>query len=192
MANAWGNRPLFAVGLLGVLGLAFWKRRAMGATAFISHAQEEKVIRRTFADYAEQGGLNADFVLSIVKVESDFRMNAVNKTGRDGKRGGAWGPTQITEKTVRALGYKGLMEAFTKDVNLAALWTVKILNDSRKRMPLTTLADYVAAWNAGKDDADKNNDGELEELSPEHLTRKDYLPKAKLALVYVQATKGRA
>jgi hypothetical protein len=83
------------------------------------------------------------------------------------------------------MGYSGPMEEICADPELAAEWTARILDDSNKRKPLTTLADYCAAWNAGRDDADKNDDGQLEELPPEHSTRKLYLPRAIVALQWV-------
>lgn len=147
---------------------------------------EQQRVRAHLREGANRGGLEPDYVEAIGYVETEWRLGLTNMTGRDGARGGAWGPTQITEKTVRTLGYTGPMQAFNEDPYLAATWTAIILNDHRKRKPLVTLADYVAAWNAGKDDADKNNDGKLEELPPEHPTRKHYLPRAEKGLAIIR------
>lgn len=183
----------FVVAGLGVLGLAIWRRKDVATTAkklFPNRTEEERAIRKAFLKWAVIGNLDPDFMQVIPKVETGYRLNSVNKKGRDGDRGGAWGASQITEKTARALGYTGKMEAFLTDAELCAQWTAKILNDHRKRKPLDTLADYIAAWNAGKDNADANNNNELEELGDKHQTRTDYLPKAKAALAYVQQTRG--
>lgn len=152
----------------------------------VTRAEERRRVRVALRDAAERAGLEADFLDAIGMVESRWRLAAVNQSGPDGARGGAWGPTQITERTARGHGYTGPMEAFTRDPELAALWTARILRASANRRPLLTLADYVAAWNAGKDDADRNDDGQLEELREDHPTRVDYLPKAVVALTYVR------
>jgi hypothetical protein len=140
--------------------------------------------REALCAAATRHALVPEFVEAIGKVETNWVSNLVNQTGRDAKRGGAWGVTQITERTARAHGYTGPMEAFIADVELAAEWTGRILSEAKD---LTTLADYCAAWNAGRYDADKDNDGDLDELPAGHSTREHYLPRAIQALAFVQA-----
>lgn len=146
---------------------------------------EQQRVRAHLRDGAGRGGLEADFLEVIGYVESQWRMNQRNLVGPDGARGGSYGPTQISQQTARDHGYTGSMEKFCEDPYLAATWTARILNDKRLQMPMVTLADYVAKWNAGRYDADKNNDGNLEELRPDHPTRK-YLEKAKQALEMIR------
>jgi hypothetical protein len=153
----------------------------------VKWTEEKRRVRVELRAAAARYGLVPAYLEAIAGVENMWSLSGTNLVGADGARGGAWGPTQITEKTVRKLGYTGDMAALNRDPALAAEWTGRILADSHKRKPLTTLADYVAAWNAGKDDADRNNDGQLEELPATHSTRKDYLPRAFKALATVKA-----
>lgn len=152
----------------------------------LGSAHPVHVVRSRLRAAAARHCLRPDFLDAIGKVETDWHSNLVNQTGPDAARGGAYGPTQITRKTARAIGYTGPMEALCADPELAAEWTARILADSNARKPLTTLADYCAAWNAGRDDADKDNDGDLDELRPGHSTREHYLPRAISALAWVQ------
>jgi hypothetical protein len=157
-------------------------------TAWVVKWNEEKrKVRRALRDAAGRFGLVPEFLEAIAGVENRWSLSGTNLVGADGARGGAWGPTQITEKTARGHGYTGPMSAFNTDPALAAEWTGRILAASHKRKPLATLADYVAAWNAGRDDADKNDNGQLEELPETHSTRRDYLPRAYSALATVKA-----
>lgn len=157
-----------------------------GAIVALKLTAEQRKVRRELRAAAARFGLAPEFLEAIARVENTWKLAGTNLVGADGARGGAWGPTQITERTARALGYAGRMAAFNEDASLAAEWTGRILSDAHKRKALTTLADYVAAWNAGKDDADKNNDGDLEELPATHSTRRHYLPRAVAALKLVK------
>lgn len=150
-------------------------------------ARDRAATRRALRDAATRYGLRPDYVDAIGWVESRWDVAAVNMAGTDGARGGAHGVTQITERTARDHGYTGTMEALRKDAVLAADWTGRILSAAHKRRPLTTLADYAAAWNAGRDNADKNDNGQLEELPVTHSTRAHYLPRATAALAIVAA-----
>jgi hypothetical protein len=174
-----GGRWLLVV-VLVVLLLA-------GGTAVVSLTEEQRKVRAALRAAAARYGLRPDYLDAIARVENLWRLSGTNLAGADGARGGAWGPTQITERTARALGYTGPMSAFNSDANLAAEWTARILVDAHRRKPLDTLADYAAAWNAGRDNADANNDGQLEELPATHSTRAHYLPRAVAALALVKA-----
>lgn len=156
------------------------------ATKVAKGIVDRRRVRLALREAAVKFNLDPDFLEAIGYVESRWNVAAVNRAGRDGERGGAWGPTQITERTAREHGYTGPIEEFTRDAELAATWTGRILRAASDRRHLETLADYVAAWNAGRDDADRNNDGELEELRPDHPTRSDYLPRAVAALELVR------
>jgi hypothetical protein len=169
---------LLVVVLLAVAG---------GGAVVLTLTAEQRKVRAALRAAAARYGLRPDYLDAIARVENLWRLAGTNMAGTDGARGGAWGPTQITERTARALGYAGPMSAFNSDPELAAEWTARILLDAHKRRPLATLADYVGAWNAGRDDADKNNDGQLEELPATHSTRAHYLPRAVAALALVKA-----
>lgn len=173
--------------VLVVLAVVLLPGGALVAVA-VKLSADKKRVRRALREAAVRVNLDADYLDAIGYVESRWSLGAVNKAGRDGARGGAWGPTQITERTARDHGYTGDMAAFTRDPELAALWTGRILRAAADRRPLDTLADYVAAWNAGRDDADRDNDNDLDELPATHQTRRDYLPKALAALDVVRET----
>lgn len=161
-----------------------------GGTVAISVVEEKRRVREALRKWAILGNLDEQFVQAIGYVESRWRMDRVNMSGADGARGGSWGPTQISELTARGHGYAGAMVEFTRDPDLAGKWTSIILNAHRRRAPIVTLADYVAAWNAGKDNADRNDDGQLEELPPSHSTRRIYLPDALTALALIRSEKA--
>lgn len=123
--------------------------------------------------------------------ESGWRP-ATNMSGKDGERGGAWGPTQITQLTARAHGYTGAMAALNSDPRLAAEWTVKILAAANPR----TFADVVGWWNAGVRDADPENVGLLTSPKVPRLTSAAYWPGALysygLAAVTAHRLRGAA
>jgi soluble lytic murein transglycosylase-like protein len=56
---------------------------------------------------AGASGIDAALVAAICSVESGFNPNAVNNTGGDALRGGAWGLMQVTLKTAQGYGYTG-------------------------------------------------------------------------------------
>lgn len=106
-------------------------------------------------------------------VESRWQLDAVNRSGADGARGGAWGPTQITEKTARGVGYTGDISQLAADPDLAADWTAKIML-ARPGGPPRTPEDAAAWWNAGRTSFDS--------LPEDHVTRTDYAPKFLAAI----------
>lgn len=159
----------------------------VGGKLIVDKLTEKGRVRKALREAAVMFGLYPDFVDAIGKVEGpNWTLNARSTDPRDEARGGSYGPTQISEKTARGHGYTGDMEEFRRDPELAARWTAIILRAAEDRRHLETLADYVAAWNAGRDDADRNDNGQLEELPATHHTRKNYLPAAIVALAYVQ------
>lgn len=141
--------------------------------------EEQRRIRRALREAASKHGVAPDIVDAIGYVESRWKMGAVNKSGADGARGGAWGPTQITERTARAHGYTGPMEALTQSAQLAGEWTARILKARPGGVP-KSVEDAAAWWNGGKVSAAV--------LAPTHMTRRDYIPKALAALQLVKGT----
>jgi len=159
-----------------------------GGAVVVKWTEERRRVRVELRKASRRFGLVPEYLEAIAGVENRWRISGTNLAGPDGARGGAWGATQITERTARGHGYTGAMAALNADPALAAEWTGRILAAAHGRRRLTTLADYVAAWNAGRDDADKNNDGRLDELPESHPTRRDYLPRAESALAAVRAS----
>lgn len=150
--------------------------------AVVKTIEDEKdLVRRTFADWAGRAGIDSDLVLAIVEVESRARLDVVNLSGRDGARGGSYGPTQISAKTAKAFGFTGDPMDFTRDANLAAEWTMKILR-ARPGGPPTNTNDAAAWWNGGATT--------LERLAPTNTARTDYAPK--LAAAYAAITEEDA
>jgi hypothetical protein len=143
-------------------------------------------LRAAGARYAAAGKLSAeapDWIEAIGRVETGLRLGRVNRSGPDGARGGSWGPTQISEKTARAHGYLGAMEAINSDASVAAEWTARILAAAHPR----NFAEAVAAWNAGRYGADKDRDGVLDPGEAPEITVTDYWPKALAALEQARA-----
>lgn len=123
-------------------------------------------------------GVDPDILDAIGKVESQWSLGAVNDTGADAGRGGAYGPTQITEKTARAHGYTGPMADLTTNAAVAALWTAKIMANRPGGAP-STIDDAAAWWNAGR--------ARASDLPAGHVTLTTYIPRARAALTYVQS-----
>lgn len=135
-----------------------------------------KKVREALRRESIAGGLNPDWLDAISMHEGPYwKLNAINLTAGDAARGGAYGPTQITTKTARAYGYSGDMEAFRKDANLAAKWSVIILKAGNPK----SFADAAAWWNAGK--------RRFSDLAPNHVTRTKYWPAVEKTLAYVQS-----
>jgi hypothetical protein len=150
----------------GPLGLA------AGAVAlFPDRERVREALRTAF----EARGLPGEWGEALGWVESRWRLGATNMSGPDGARGGAWGPTQITEKTARAYGYSGDMAAFTADPDLAAQWSATIMAAGHP----ATLSDAGAWWNAGR--------ASFDALPPDHVTRVTYVPRLLAALDAIES-----
>jgi soluble lytic murein transglycosylase-like protein len=154
-----------------------------GAVVVVSRERLRDLLRRAAIRY----GIRPELVDALAKVESNWKLGAVNKAGRDGARGGAFGPTQITEQTLRSHGGTFPAEQLTQDPELAAEWTARIIA-ARPGGPPTTPEDLAAWWNAGRSSwaalpltvTRKRADGSS--YSEPHPTRADYLPKLVDAL----------
>lgn len=164
----WWTLALALVALVVIPGGA--------AVVLIAMNEEQKKVRRAARRAGDLMGVAPAILEAIGYVESRWRMSAVNMTGADGARGGSWGPFQLSEKTARAYGYTGPMEEFTRDADSAAMWAARIMAE-RPGGPPTTVDDAAAWWNAGRTSAAS--------LGPSHVTRTDYIPKARAALEVV-------
>jgi soluble lytic murein transglycosylase-like protein len=141
--------------------------------------EERRKVRLALRAAARRHGIDPDIMDALGRVESGWNLRAVNLSGPDGARGGAWGPTQITARTAAAHGYSGPMSAFTTDPDLAAEWSARIMA-ARPGGPPRTVEDAAAWWNAGR--------ASFASLPAGHITREDYAPKARAALAQVKAS----
>lgn len=148
---------------------------------YANRQAEIAAIRKALREAAVMSNVDPDIMEAIGYVESRWTLGSINMTGSDAARGGAYGPTQITEKTARAYGFTGPMSMLARDPVLAASWTVKILR-ARPGGPPTTLDDAAAWWNAGRASMSKVPDG--------NTARTEYLPR--LAAAYTMITEGES
>ena len=153
---------LFAVAALALSGTT--------AVEVMQAMTERERIKAAMRGAAERYGIDPNIPDALAAVESGYDMGATNQSGPDGARGGAWGPTQLTERTARAYGYAGPMDALTTDPELAAEWTARILA-ARPGGPPPDIGAAAAWWNAGKRDLS---------LAPDS-TRTVYYPRALAA-----------
>lgn len=149
-----------------------------GGAVVIQKVGGKALVRMMLREEAVKQNVDPDIMEAIGYVESKWNLAATNLTGPDGARGGAYGPTQITERTARAHGYEGDMIELTRDARLAAFWTAKIMR-ARPGGPPETIEDAGAWWNAGRKSASL--------LTDTHVTRVVYIPRAVAALRMVQA-----
>lgn len=150
-----------------------------GAAVVAVVLTEQQKVRAALRRAAAKWGIDPDILDAIGYVESRWKLGAKVTTGTDGARGGAWGPTQITEKTAKAAGFTGNVADFTRDPDLAAEWTARIMLTRPGGAP-TTIEDASAYWNAGKTSAAS--------LGPTHVTRVKYIPAAEKAIALVQTS----
>jgi soluble lytic murein transglycosylase-like protein len=156
-----------------------------GAVAVVLSSRGK--VRAALRRASSTAGLDPDWLDAIGKVESGWDANpATNMEGSDGARGGAWGATQITERTARDAGYEGEMKDLLGEENLDAMAALSatILAAGHPR----NFAEAVAVWNAGRYGADVNFDNDLEPGEAPEKTVEDYWPKVQAALLAVQAS----
>lgn len=137
------------------------------------------LVRKALREAARRHDISADLLDALGKVESNWLLDATNHTAGDEARGGAYGPTQITELTARQNGYTEPMVRLCEDAELAAEWTAKIMC-ARPGGPPQSAEDAGAWWNAGKTSVTK--------LGPDHVTRREYIPRLAAAMLYVVNT----
>lgn len=135
------------------------------------------LVRKVIREAAMRHGLNPDLHDAIGYVESRWDAAAKNLAGSDGQRGGAWGATQITDRTARGAGFTGKREELL-DAAVAAEWTCRIMLTRPGGAP-TTPEDAGAWWNAGRKS--------FADLPAANTARTDYVPKLIAALHVVQA-----
>jgi hypothetical protein len=121
--------------------------------------------KRILADASESWGYPRSWFPAIALWEGRGKINptAVNRTGGDLARGGAYGAMQITMKTADAAGFKGRGEDLF-DVATTGHWAGKIL--SMGPIP-ETLEEMAALWNAGRLPS---------KLPAGHITLTQYIP----------------
>jgi len=155
---------------------------AAGALAFyLMIYRPRRSVQDALEAAAARYALPPEWLVALGITESELDLSAVNQTGPDADRGGSWGPTQISAQTARAFGYTGPMEALTRNVELAADLTARMINEGfaerggqvyRYGTP-SSFEDMIAVWNAGRPFAD---------LSASGSTMIDYYPRALRAL----------
>lgn len=172
MVAAWIAIPGTLIVTLLVVPFMFPKLTSRFFGMFPSRKRVRIALRRESINRK----LNPNWLDAIGAVEGPYwKPNAVNLTGGDAARGGAYGATQITAKTARAYGYEGPMEALLKDESLMAKWSAIILSAGQPK----SYEDAIAWWNAGRK--------RFADLPPDHMTRTKYLPKALDSLAWVEA-----
>jgi hypothetical protein len=138
-------------------------------------AIDRKRVAQALRDAFEAAGMPGAWGEALGRVESSLSLTATNLSGPDGARGGAWGPTQITERTARAYGYQGPMERLTTDLDFAASFSAQIASAGSPG----TVEDLGAWWNAGRRSFDS--------LPDDHVTRLRYVPRLVNALAEVES-----
>jgi hypothetical protein len=128
----------------GIAAIALAAHKQIG-DAVASFDTSKQAVRNALRNAAASYGLDPDWVDAIGKTESGWKVGALNAEGPDAARGGAFGPTQITEETARAFGYEGDMNALRADPALAADWTCRIIAAGHCQ----SFEDLCAWWNGG-------------------------------------------
>ena len=129
--------------------------------------------KELLGDAFERVGLPREWGIALGLTESNLDPDALNNLGPDAARGGAWGLTQITEKTARAYGYTGSMADLLKRPDVAADLSAKIAAAGNVK----TIEDLGAWWNAGRRTASL--------LPAGHVTLTTYIPRLKAKLAEV-------
>lgn len=182
------RRSLWFVVVLVVLLLA-----GGGAVVALRLTESQKRVRRELRAAAgrhvgtDGKRVPAEVLDALGYVESRWRLGARSTHEADEALGGSYGPTQLSRATATANGYDGSMETLGADAWLSAEWTARSLvagarNAQGRVLKSTpqTVADASAWWNAGRQSA--------AELSPSHVTRRVYIPRALAALDLVRST----
>jgi len=149
----WRLLSLLGLGLVAAGG-GFFTVKAIG------RSKMRDVMRAAFKRYS----LPANWGPALSEKESGSDSAALNMTGADAKRGGAWGATQITMLTARAFGYSGPMERLRTDPEFAAEMTAQMVKTGFAERggtiyrygPPASIEAMAAVWNAGRKLDDPN------------------------------------
>lgn len=151
--------------------------------------ESQKKVRRELRSAALRHGIPPDILDTLGYVESPaghpWKLGTRSTHPADEALGGAWGPTQITEKTARLNGYDGSMDTLANDAWLSAEWTARLLKVGAKnaegkvlRQTPKNMKDAATWWNAGRQS--------YSDLAPTHVTRRVYVPRALAVLDLVK------
>jgi hypothetical protein len=144
------------------------------AIVAIDRTKMARLLREAF----KRHGLPESWGEAIGRTESNLVSTAKVLTGSDGARGGAFGATQITWKTLEAhnggpVGFTP--EQFLASPELQAEWSARIMKAGH---PLT-IEDAGSWWNAGR--------ARFADLGSTHVTRVQYVPRLRANLAKSQA-----
>lgn len=132
-----------------------------------------KGTRASLRDAFAARNLNPDWIDAIAYVESNWNKYAVNNTGGDALRGGSYGATQMSLRTLRESGYTGTIEAYLDDATLQGKYSAEYASKGSPQ----SFDDLCAWWNAGRRKASDLPEG--------HATLTKYIPKAEDALNFI-------
>lgn len=168
------RRAILTVGIAIIIGAVWFREKLIGylPAKGLDFSMNRNDVRVALRVAAVRGGYDPDWFDAIACVESDWNLGATNLEGADGKRGGAWGPMQMTSATAVALGYDPML--FIVDVDYAGEAAAKNFDDVNPQ----TFEDACSYWNAGVP--------KFADLSPNHVTRTTYVPRALKALAMVR------
>lgn len=132
----------------GLFGLALASEKK-GESVKVSGSVSERI--RKYAPRvvaaSKAAGVDPLYMLATAYHESRFDPDAVNMTGGDLARGGAFGMFQMTFKTAAALGYKGAPEGL-KDFETNLSYALKLARQNAERAE--KLDDMASLYNSGK------------------------------------------
>lgn len=120
---------------------------------------------------AEWGGYPAILFDVISFVETRWKVDAVNLTGKDGEYGGSWGPMQMLYDTAMRLNFD--CTQFNVNPVAAARAAVAYFDSQRPN----TFKDALAYWNSGRK--------LFKNVPLENTCRTVYVPRALEALDWI-------
>lgn len=135
---------------VGVAAVLLTSHATAGATEPAILADRERLYAPYVVSAARAQGVDPALALATAYHESRWRPSAVNKSARDGLRGGAWGLGQVTIRTVEGLGYRGPPESLLTAA-LGAEWLARVHADNLRRFRTGSVRDLAAAYNSGRD-----------------------------------------
>lgn len=168
-----------------VLAVLMLPGGAMLALVIKRISEDQRKVRLAFRAAARRWKWSEQLADALTLHESRWRALAVNNTGGDKKRGGAYGASQMTEQTLRSAGADDATLARIKagDLTTQAEWTMRLLSSRPGGFP-SSVEDLSAWWNAGR-----TTWAAVPELGKDgkpHRTRVEYLPRIQAALAFVQ------